>query len=496
MKFHPIAIKFTAFLFVVAFIISAFIVFNKQNKQGFLVAKDNSSSSIQNLLVKADHLPVLGTAPELVGIADWLDAKPLSLKNLKGKVVLIDFWTYSCINCIRTLPHIETWYEKYKINGFVVLDIHSPEFNFEKKIENVDSAEKASTGGNDSVGSIVLSNQGGNMEGHTPRGFKGMGTGLFAGDNLNTNFPNNDGVQIFLTFDLSNVSGSVISATLRSENVHIQGSPFQNLGVLKVETVRYDEFSSALWNVKPNSFICAVADLPDGKFECDATSAIRQALENGSIYTQFRIRFDKASNNDSQPDLVMFYKTNSNTNEPGTFRLEIKVEKNEASLSEIIHVPVALHLVKNSGAVNTGRSKNAVLDLFQKSQAIWNQADIVFDASIEETVLDEDVQKVVLQGNFGEMYKNLPADSKKLHVFFVNTLAGPNGIAIAPSLALIADQTTVNDFRATAHEIGHLLGLNHTDTSEKRLLFRGANGTQLTPEEIRVARLRAAEFML
>jgi len=367
-------------------------------------------------------------------------------------------------------------------------------------------SDGVSLGGEKSGDSIVINNQGGSMEGHTPRGFKGMGTGLFAGDNLNPNFPSDDGVQLFLTLDLGSIpTGAsvtertgfrIVSATLRSRNVHIQGSPFKNLGELKVETVTYDTFSSALWNIKPDSFVCAVTDIMDDTFECDVTSAIQQALENGSRFAQFRINFEKASNSDGQPDLVMFYKTNSNTNESGIFQIEVKIGKKEASSLDAIHIPLVLHLVKMSGAADTRRQSSAVQDLFKKSQAIWNSAGIVFDVSIVETVLDDDTQKALLEGNFGTIYKVLPVDSKTLHVFFVKTLAGPNGIAIAPALALVADETTVNDFRATAHEIGHLLGLSHTDASEERLLFRGVNGTKLTQEEVNIARLQVARLNL
>lgn len=90
---------------------------------------------------KASSLPRLGKAPELTGITKWINTPaPLSLSALKGKVILIDFWTYTCINCIRTLPHITRWYDKYKDQGFVVLGIHTPEFEFEKKTENVENA--------------------------------------------------------------------------------------------------------------------------------------------------------------------------------------------------------------------------------------------------------------------------------------------------------------------------------------------------------------------
>lgn len=79
-------------------------------------------------------------APDLAGITDWINSKPLTLQDLKGQVVLVDFWTYSCINCIRTLPHIERWYETYKDKGFVVIGVHAPEFAFEAKPDNVRAA--------------------------------------------------------------------------------------------------------------------------------------------------------------------------------------------------------------------------------------------------------------------------------------------------------------------------------------------------------------------
>lgn len=83
-------------------------------------------------------------APELTGITNWLntDGKPLTTNELKGKVILIDFWTYTCINCIRTLPHVNSWYEKYNKDGFVVIGVHSPEFEFEKNTKNVEDAIK------------------------------------------------------------------------------------------------------------------------------------------------------------------------------------------------------------------------------------------------------------------------------------------------------------------------------------------------------------------
>jgi len=87
--------------------------------------------------------PTLTSAPELVGLTNWLNGESItSMEELRGKVVLIDFWTYSCINCIRTLPSLQSWHEKYADQGLVVIGVHAPEFQFEKKAENVAAAVK------------------------------------------------------------------------------------------------------------------------------------------------------------------------------------------------------------------------------------------------------------------------------------------------------------------------------------------------------------------
>ncbi len=83
-----------------------------------------------------------GPAPELAITKNWLNSDPLTMQQLRGKVVLIDFWTYSCINCIRTLPYITKWYDKYKDQGLVIIGVHTPEFAFEKVKANVETALK------------------------------------------------------------------------------------------------------------------------------------------------------------------------------------------------------------------------------------------------------------------------------------------------------------------------------------------------------------------
>lgn len=96
----------------------------------------------QPVLKAGDPLPVEGEFPSLAGATGWLNSKPLTVESLRGKVVLVDFWTYSCINCIRTLPYVHGWYDKYKDHGLVIIGVHAPEFAFEKNPDNVTKAVK------------------------------------------------------------------------------------------------------------------------------------------------------------------------------------------------------------------------------------------------------------------------------------------------------------------------------------------------------------------
>ena len=79
-------------------------------------------------------------APELQEISGWINTEPLTLESLQGKVVLLDFWTYTCVNCIRTLPVLKRWYDRYAEYGLVIVGVHSPEFEFEKIRENLEAA--------------------------------------------------------------------------------------------------------------------------------------------------------------------------------------------------------------------------------------------------------------------------------------------------------------------------------------------------------------------
>jgi thiol-disulfide isomerase/thioredoxin len=88
-------------------------------------------------------LAVEAALPSLMGATEWLNSPPLTADGLKGKVVLVDFWTYSCINCLRAIPYVRAWAEKYKDQGLVVIGIHAPEFAFEKNVKNVRGAVAA-----------------------------------------------------------------------------------------------------------------------------------------------------------------------------------------------------------------------------------------------------------------------------------------------------------------------------------------------------------------
>jgi cytochrome c biogenesis protein CcdA/thiol-disulfide isomerase/thioredoxin len=99
---------------------------------GAAMAMSNSSAGTQSRA-----LPIEGDIASFSGATSWLNSPPLTAQGLRGKVVLVDFWTYSCINCLRALPYVTGWYEKYKDHGLVVIGVHAPEFAFEKDAGNV-----------------------------------------------------------------------------------------------------------------------------------------------------------------------------------------------------------------------------------------------------------------------------------------------------------------------------------------------------------------------
>jgi cytochrome c biogenesis protein CcdA/thiol-disulfide isomerase/thioredoxin len=106
-----------------------------------------NSCAVQRQLTGRCHhesskLANFGPAPDFRGISDWFNSKPLTLRQLRGKVVLVDFWTYSCINCLRTLPHLKAWWKDYHAAGLEIVGVHTPEFGFESVPHNVGAATK------------------------------------------------------------------------------------------------------------------------------------------------------------------------------------------------------------------------------------------------------------------------------------------------------------------------------------------------------------------
>ena len=99
-------------------------------------------SANANIDISTGPIPgqVGSTAQEIQGISGWINSEPFTMKSLRGKVVLVDFWTYTCVNCIRTMPFLREWQEKYADEGLVIVGVHAPEFEFEKVRENVEAA--------------------------------------------------------------------------------------------------------------------------------------------------------------------------------------------------------------------------------------------------------------------------------------------------------------------------------------------------------------------
>jgi cytochrome c biogenesis protein CcdA/thiol-disulfide isomerase/thioredoxin len=111
-----------------------------QSKTPSQPAPSDNQPAMMMMSAGGDAAGIPPMLPELSGATAWINSAPLTAQSLRGKVVLVDFWTYSCINCLRTLPAVEAWYSKYKDSGLVVLGIHTPEFPFEKDEANVRKA--------------------------------------------------------------------------------------------------------------------------------------------------------------------------------------------------------------------------------------------------------------------------------------------------------------------------------------------------------------------
>ncbi|MBI4360069.1 MAG: hypothetical protein HY564_03170 [Candidatus Jacksonbacteria bacterium] len=159
-----------------------------------------------------------------------------------------------------------------------------------------------------------------------------------------------------------------------------------------------------------------------------------------------------------------------------------------------IRLPLILHPIRESGAHTSARTDADILALFKSTQTIWSQAGIIFEVTLEEAHIQDQTLPTTI-GNY-PFFRDVVASTndKALHAYYIRDLAGANGWMVGPRHIAVADVTTVDDFRATAHEIGHLFGLGHAPDNETSLMASGRNGQTLSEEEITRAQKYAAEL--
>ena len=170
----------------------------------------------------------------------------------------------------------------------------------------------------------------------------------------------------------------------------------------------------------------------------------------------------------------------------------------DASLKgNIISIPVNVYIVKyNDEKFSSIRDEENINEVFNNVNAIWSQANIKPDVKkVEKVIIDDTSYYNNLNSLLGYMTEMGNYDPNKINVYFAQTLHGANGIAFPGNRIMVADVTSVYDFRATSHEIGHVLGLSHV-TPNNRLMARGVNGFELTQQEINIARNNALIFFL
>jgi len=139
--------KFKKILGIMFVIIGVLTLTGLDKKVQLYLAQNGfiDATLIENQFLQGDQTKMFNVeepyqAPELTGVQNWINSNPITVAELKGKVVLIDFWTYSCINCVKNTPYLNDWYSKYKDMGFEIIGVHAPEFQFEKDVNNVQKA--------------------------------------------------------------------------------------------------------------------------------------------------------------------------------------------------------------------------------------------------------------------------------------------------------------------------------------------------------------------
>ena len=190
--------------------------------------------------------------------------------------------------------------------------------------QNMDEDMMGADDGDRMSDPITIENDGTTaLEGHTPRGFAGSGVGLFAGDNLNSNFPNGEGLQILLSFEIPNEMLEPNQATLTSEVLSTSGNVFEALGELQAAPVSYEAFGPELFDIATTGEAVTCERPTETSLECDVTEAAQDALSSEATHIQLRLTLEQLSDNDGEQDLVLFNNGDSNVNEPGLFTLEL-----------------------------------------------------------------------------------------------------------------------------------------------------------------------------
>jgi len=179
-------------------------------------------------------------------------------------------------------------------------------------------------------GVVTIENQGGNFEGNLPWTTDGAGPGLFAGDNLSSEFPNDEGLAIYLAFSLAEVAEidaglAIVRATLTSTALQVAGTPFEDLGALSAAPVDYEVFPPTIEEREPTlEPVACEANIDQATLTCDVTAALTAAAESGDDQINLTLKFAEASDGDGEPDIAVFFFTDPNTNDRGIFSLAIE----------------------------------------------------------------------------------------------------------------------------------------------------------------------------
>lgn len=164
---------------------------------------------------------------------------------------------------------------------------------------------------------------GAGVEGYAARSSGLTGQGLFAGDNINEEFANGDGVAFYLNFDVSQLpAGSVQSAALSSEHALIRGAPFDGLGRLIVQQVKFSKLEDASKAEKAGEG-CVLGEHSSSSYECDISKALQDAIDDGRQNLQLRVMFDLASDKDGKADIISFYRADGDKN--GVFEIDAQI---------------------------------------------------------------------------------------------------------------------------------------------------------------------------